>query len=121
MVLARIPGGLLRDLIEDRLAGRGGGLFISGGRVRYDPSRPDGQRLVEITIGDAPLDTARVYRVAMTDYLAEGNSGLGRLRTLPQESFLPEGVTDRQVLASYIRRVKVLETKNDGRWSQVGR
>lgn len=121
MVLARIGGALLRALIEDRLAGRGGGLFISGGRVRYDPSRPDGQRLVEFTIGGAPLDTARVYRVAMTDYLAEGNSGLGRLKSLPQESFLPAGMTDRQVLASYLRRVKVLETRNDGRWSRVGR
>lgn len=121
MVLARIGGAMLRDLIEDRLAGRGGGLFISGGRVRYDPSRPDGQRLVEFTIGGAPVDTARVYRVAMTDYLAEGNSGLGRLKALPQESFLPAGMTDRQVLASYVRRVKALETRNDGRWSRIGR
>jgi 2',3'-cyclic-nucleotide 2'-phosphodiesterase (5'-nucleotidase family) len=76
---------------------------------------------VEFTVGGAPVDTARVYRVAMTDYLAEGNSGLGRLKSLPQESFLPEGVTDRQVLASYMRRVAVLETRNDGRWSRIGR
>jgi 5'-nucleotidase / UDP-sugar diphosphatase len=121
MVLARVSGATLRDLIEDRLAGRGGGLFISGGRVRYDPTRPDGQRLVEFTIGGVPLDTARVYRVAMTDYLAEGNSGLGRLKSLPQEAFLPEGITDRQALSNYIRRLKVLEPRNDGRWSRVGR
>lgn len=121
MVLARVPGAMLRDLIEDRLAGRGGGLFISGGRVRYDPSRPDRERLVEFTIGGAPIDTARVYRVAMTDYLAEGNSGLGRLRSLPPESFMPAGMTDRQVLSSYIRRHRVLEVTNDGRWSRVAR
>ena len=121
MVLAQVPGGMLRDLIEDRLAGRGGGLFISGGRVRYDPSRPDGARLVAFTVGGAPLDTSRIYRVAMTDYLAEGNSGLGRLRSLPAEAFLPAGMTDREALGNYIRRVRTLEPTNDGRWAAAGR
>ncbi len=121
MVLAQIPGAILRGLIEDRLAGRGGGLFISGGRVRYDPARPDGERLVDFTIAGAPVDTTRVYRVAMTDYLAEGNSGLTRLTSLPQEAFLPAGFSDRQVLSRYIRRVGVLEPKNDGRWARVPR
>jgi 2',3'-cyclic-nucleotide 2'-phosphodiesterase (5'-nucleotidase family) len=121
MVLATIPGAMLRDLIVDRLAGRGGGLFISGGRVRYDPSRPDRERLVEFTIGGAPLDTSRIYRVALTDYLAEGNSGLSRLRTLPPEAFLPAGMTDRQALSAYIRNHKVLDVSNDGRWSRVAR
>jgi len=119
LVLARVPGGVLRALIEDRLAGRAAGLFISGGRVRYDLSRPDGDRLVAFEIGGVPLDTARVYRVAMTDYLAEGNSGLGRLRDLPPEAFLPAGITDRQALSNYIRRHQVLEPRNDGRWSRV--
>ena len=121
MVLANIPGAMLRDLIEDRLSGRGGGLFISGGRVRYDPSRPDRERLVEFTIGGASLDTARVYRVALTDYLAEGNSGLSRLRALPAEAFLPAGMTDRQTLSIYIRNHPALDVKNDGRWSRVAR
>lgn len=121
MVLATISGGVLRGLIEDRLAGRGGGLFISGGRVRYDPSRPDGQRLVEFEIAGAPVDTVRIYRVAMTDYLAEGNSGLSRLRDLPEETFLPAGLTDRQALSSYIRRHGSLDPRNDGRWSRVPR
>jgi len=121
MVLANVPGAMLRGLIEDRLAGRGGGLFISGGRVRYDPSRPDHERLVEFTVGEAPIDTTRTYRVAMTDYLAEGNSGLSRLRSLPPEAFLPAGMTDRQALSNYIRRHPLLEAKNDGRWSRVAR
>ncbi len=119
MVLAELGGAMLRDLIEDKLRGRGGGLFISGGRVRYDLSRPDGRRLAEFSIGGAPLDTARTYKVAMTDYLAEGNSGLTRLQTLPPETFLPTGFTDREVLSRYIRRLQVLSPRNDGRWEKV--
>jgi 2',3'-cyclic-nucleotide 2'-phosphodiesterase (5'-nucleotidase family) len=119
MVLAQLTGGMLRALIEDKLAGSGGGIFISGGRVRYDLGRPDGARVVEFTVGGAPLDTSRVYRVALTNYLAEGNSGMGRLRVLPPETFLPSGFTDRELLGRYIRRVGVLSPVNDGRWQRV--
>lgn len=121
LVLARLRGGLLRALLEDKLAGRGGGMFISGGRVRYDPERPDGARIVEFTVGGAPLDTVRVYSVALTDYLAEGNSGLGRLRELPPETFLPAGMTDREALTRYIREHHDLSAVNDGRWSRARR
>jgi 5'-nucleotidase/UDP-sugar diphosphatase len=121
VVVALLPGAMLRDLIEDKLAGTGGGIFISGGSVRYDPARPSGRRLLDLTIGGAALDTARVYRVATTDYLAEGNSGMGRLAALPPEAFLPTGFTDREVLGRYIRRLKVLEPKNDGRWTRTAR
>jgi 2',3'-cyclic-nucleotide 2'-phosphodiesterase (5'-nucleotidase family) len=121
MVLAELPGSLLRDLIEDKLAGSAQGIFISGGRVRYDPDRPSGARLTEFLVGGAPIDTARTYKVALTDYLAEGNSGLTRLASLPPERFLPTGFTDREVLARYIRRVGVLNLRNDGRWSRIKR
>jgi 5'-nucleotidase/UDP-sugar diphosphatase len=121
MVLARLSGGVLRALMEDKLVGSGGGIFISGGRVRFDLTRPEGSRLVEFTIGGAPVDTARIYRVAMTDYLAEGNSGLARLKALPTELFQPASFSDRDVLTRYIRRVGTLNPKNDGRWMKVRR
>jgi 2',3'-cyclic-nucleotide 2'-phosphodiesterase (5'-nucleotidase family) len=119
MVTARLTGAFLRALLEDKLAGRGDGIFISGGRVRFDPARPDGDRIVEFTIAGAPLDTARVYTVAMTDYLSEGNSGLARLRDLPDETFMPASFTDREVLTRYIRRHGALRPVNDGRWMRA--
>jgi len=121
MLVARVPGGMLRGLVEDRLGGRGAGIFISGGRVRYDLSRPEGARLVDFTVGGAPIDTLRTYSVALTDYLAEGNSGMTRLLALPPESFLPAGFTDRQVLAQWLRRQETIEPRNDGRWARVAR
>lgn len=119
MVVARVPGGMLRGLIEDKLAGGGGGAFISGGRVRYDLSRPNGERLVEFQVGRAPIDTLKTYTVALTDYLAEGNSGMGRLLGLPAESFMPAGFTDREVLTRWVRRLGTIQPVNDGRWTRV--
>lgn len=119
MVLVRMRGGMLRAVLEDKLGGRADGIFISGGRVRFDPSRPEGDRIVSIQVAGAPLDTARIYRVAMTDYLSEGNSGMARLRAIPPEDVQPAGFTDREVLARYIRRVGVLRITNDGRWLRL--
>jgi 2',3'-cyclic-nucleotide 2'-phosphodiesterase (5'-nucleotidase family) len=119
MVVATVPGTMLRDLIEDKLSGRGGGIFASGMKVRFDLTRPEGSRIVEFEVGGSPIDTTRTYTLALTDYLAEGNSGFGRLTALPNEAFYPAGATDREVVSRYIRRVKVLEPVNDGRWVQV--
>lgn len=121
LVIAKMPGALVRDLLEDRLRGRATGIYLSGGVVRYDPSRPEGSRLVSFTIGGAPLDTARVYRVGLTDYLAEGNSGLERLRALGPEDLEPSGFTDRDVLRRYLRRIGTLRPVNDGRWLRVSK
>jgi 2',3'-cyclic-nucleotide 2'-phosphodiesterase (5'-nucleotidase family) len=120
MLVATVPGAMLRDLMEDKLRGRGSGVYVSGMKVRFDLSRPEGARIVSFEVGGAPLDTTRTYRLAITDYLAEGNSGFGRIAALPPEAFSPAGATDRELLARYIRRVKELAPANDGRWVRAG-
>jgi 2',3'-cyclic-nucleotide 2'-phosphodiesterase (5'-nucleotidase family) len=116
MVVVEMPGAMLRGLLEDKVAGGGEGLYVSGGRVRVDPGRPDGERIVELQVAGAALDAAATYRVAMTDYLAEGNSGLGRLRQLPPGNVRHMGASDRDVVARYIEKRRVLDLRNDGRW-----
>jgi 2',3'-cyclic-nucleotide 2'-phosphodiesterase (5'-nucleotidase family) len=56
---------------------QGAGRFpqISGMRVVVDPSRPAGQRVVEVLVGGAPLDPTRIYTVATNDFLARGGDG----------------------------------------------
>jgi 5'-nucleotidase/UDP-sugar diphosphatase len=120
MVLVTMPGSLLRGILEDKLAGNGGGIFISGGKVRYDLSKPDGHRIVDFTIGGQPEDDNKTYKVAMTNYLAEGNSGMGRLRDeLKPEDILYTGYSDLDVLRNYIKEKRILDPKNDGRWVKI--
>jgi 2',3'-cyclic-nucleotide 2'-phosphodiesterase (5'-nucleotidase family) len=119
MVIVEMTGEFLRQILEDKLRGRGGGVFFSGGKVRYDLALPDGERIIEFTKDGAPVDPEREYRVAMTNYLAEGNSGLWRLRELPSEKVLYTGYQDREVLSRYIQKKEVLNPSNDGRWVKV--
>jgi 2',3'-cyclic-nucleotide 2'-phosphodiesterase (5'-nucleotidase family) len=79
-----VSGARLRETLEQGLAGldrEGGGyLQLSGMRMSYDPRRPVGQRIVSIDIGGAALDPARIYTLAVADYVAGGGDGITALR-----------------------------------------
>ncbi|MBI3710052.1 MAG: bifunctional metallophosphatase/5'-nucleotidase [Proteobacteria bacterium] len=66
-LLAAIENGVSR--IEDK---QGRFPQIAGMRFTYDLKRPRGGRVISVTIGSAPLDAAKTYRVATTDYLMGG-------------------------------------------------
>jgi 2',3'-cyclic-nucleotide 2'-phosphodiesterase (5'-nucleotidase family) len=119
MVLMDLTGAELKMVLEDKLKGRGSGIFISGGQVRFDLSREEGDRIVSFTIAEQPVDPEAMYRVAMTNYLAEGNSGMWRLREVPTERKLYTGYVDRQCLSEYISELGVISPRNDGRWLPV--
>ena len=52
-----------------------GFLQVSGVRFRYDPGKPGGKRVAEVTVGGGPLDAAKTYTVATTRPLANGQQG----------------------------------------------
>lgn len=79
VVTVEMRGRQLRDALEEGLANiereAGGFLQVSGLRVVYDPARPPGQRVRQVTAGGAPLDPDRLYTVATIDYLVRGGDG----------------------------------------------
>ena len=79
-----VTGRALRTALEQGLTNReregGGFLQVAGLRVRFDPTRPAGQRVVAVEVGGAPLDPERRYTVAVADYVARGGDGITALR-----------------------------------------
>jgi 2',3'-cyclic-nucleotide 2'-phosphodiesterase (5'-nucleotidase family) len=60
---------------------KGAGRFpqVSGMAYVFDPTAPAGSRIVEVTVGGAPLDPDRVYRLATNDFVLAGGDGYGAL------------------------------------------
>jgi 2',3'-cyclic-nucleotide 2'-phosphodiesterase (5'-nucleotidase family) len=56
-------------------AGAAGRLHWAGGSFVYRFSNPDQQRVLSASVGGAPLDPARIYRVVTIDYLYTGGDG----------------------------------------------
>lgn len=116
IVVIKMPGLMLRELLEGKLERNRSGLAIGGGKVVYEKARTDGEKITTFMVGGKPLQNDAEYRVAMTDYLAEGNSGLGRLGEISEENIARTGIMLRDAVSQYIQKNAPLRIKNDGRW-----
>ncbi|MGV7030037.1 bifunctional metallophosphatase/5'-nucleotidase [Methylobacterium symbioticum] len=107
-VLVAIDGAALHALLENGLAdyGRPAGRLVqvSGLVIRLDPERPQGARILSVTVDGAPLDLGRIYTVAANNFLYDGGNGYGALRS--GRTLI--GTTDGKLVANevmtYIRR-----------------
>ena len=54
-------------------------LQVSGISVRFDSSRPAGQRVLAIRVGSAEIEPGRSYQTAMPIALARGSAGYFRI------------------------------------------
>ena len=116
IVVFQATGRQIKQILEAKVRGGRRGLAVSGARVVVNKSLPDGQRVVSVTIGGQPLEPERTYRVATTDYLMEGNSGLSMLAQVPREQVAYTGILLREAVIEYIRRNSPLNVQPDGRW-----
>jgi 2',3'-cyclic-nucleotide 2'-phosphodiesterase (5'-nucleotidase family) len=82
-VLLEMTGEDLRAALEHGVSGieeeAGRFLQVSGMRYAFDPRRPVGDRVLEVSVGGAPLDPRRTYTVATNDYIANGGDGFSML------------------------------------------
>ncbi|RMH76175.1 MAG: bifunctional metallophosphatase/5'-nucleotidase [Calditrichaeota bacterium] len=116
IVSFQASGRLIKQILERKLRGSGRGLVISGARVVFNRNLPDGQRVVYVEIGGKPLEPDRIYRVATSDYLIEGNSGLSMLRDIPRSEVAFSGILMREALIEYFEQHSPVRAKVDGRW-----
>jgi 2',3'-cyclic-nucleotide 2'-phosphodiesterase (5'-nucleotidase family) len=75
-VVTELKGADVKAALENglRYLGTPAGRFpqVAGLVVEVDRSRPEGRRIVSATVGSAPLDEAKSYRVATVDFLLRG-------------------------------------------------
>lgn len=72
---------ILQALEHGVAAGTPQGRFpqVSGMAYVWDPSADPGARIVEVTVGGAPLDPTATYTLATNDFLLGGGDGYGML------------------------------------------
>lgn len=81
LVVVSISGARLREVLEYGLGLRirhgfsGGMPQVSGMRIVYDPRRPEGRRIVSLTVGGQPVHDEKSYSLATSSYLAAGGDG----------------------------------------------
>jgi 5'-nucleotidase len=101
VVSMKLTGAQIRDALErqwqDPLPPHN--LAVSGLSYTYDPTRPAGQRVQEIFVGDVPLEPTRTYTAAMMDYLSIGGDGY---TVFSKGTLITTGPSDVNTFASYL-------------------
>lgn len=119
LVLLEMSGDTLKQIIEHKISGIRRGLAIAGGKVEYDTSRENYNRLTYFQVGDYPFYPKKEYRVVTTDYLAAGNAGFNLLTQLDEIHIFNTGILLRDIIEEYIRLnspINSMDVRIDGRW-----
>ncbi len=118
VVVISMTGEFLKKIMEIRVKGRRAGVIMSGARIVFNRSRPDMDRITTFEIGGQILDPNKIYRVATSDYIAQGNIGLSVLKTVPQEDIYYTGTMTRDMVAAYIKEHSPISPRIDQRWKE---
>jgi 2',3'-cyclic-nucleotide 2'-phosphodiesterase (5'-nucleotidase family) len=94
---------------------------VSGLRFSFDPSRPKGQRVVQVTVGGKELREDVTYTLATMKFLAGGKDGYTMLKDAPSRPALKDGHTPRDVLSAAIAAESPISPEVDGRIQRVRR
>lgn len=101
---------------------KGAGRFpqVSGMAFVYDPAKEPGSRIVSVTVGGAPLDPAKTYKVAVNDYILGGGDGYDALGA---GVLMPDAGGSRLVaqdVMTYVEKAGKVSPAVEGRIKTVG-
>lgn len=100
IVTVRLTGDQVRELLENGV-GPSTCVQVSGISFAFDPSRPRGQRVADVTLpGGRPLEPGRLYVVAVNDFMAQGGDGYRMLaegKDLKDTGILVRNALERDV------------------------
>ena len=118
-LLLEIKGADILDALENGVSKveEAAGRFphVSGITVEADLSKPAGSRIVSATIDGAPIDAAKLYKLATNDFMAKGGDGYVALKKGKQLL----GERDAKLMANdvmaYVKAKGEVEPKVEGR------
>ncbi|MBN2515431.1 MAG: bifunctional metallophosphatase/5'-nucleotidase [Deltaproteobacteria bacterium] len=108
-----LTGRQIRELMEHGATlPHGGILQTSGISVTYDFKKPVGERVVNVDVGNNPLNPMNVYTVTTNDFLAAGGDGY---TTFKEGENIRYGDSLRDVFVEYIKKLSPVGPKIEGR------
>ena len=111
IVKVELNGKLLKQVLEHGVARSGPGEDnepgrfpqISGFRYEYDVTKPVGSRVVSVTVNGQPLDNAKTYTLATSDFLVQGGDGYTMLKEANPLTTASEAPKDSEVFEAAIK------------------
>jgi 5'-nucleotidase / UDP-sugar diphosphatase len=119
LVTIDVRGSALKAAIENGLsrlpAPSGRFPQVAGLKIEADPSRPAGNRVLSIKVGDTPLDADKTYSVATIDFMARGGDDYVAFRDAKPVLPPADSPTVAFEVIDYIKGIATIRTSVDGR------
>ena len=97
----QMTGAQIREVLEHSLSLIHGMAQVSGLRAIYDMRQPVGHRVVELRIGGQLVDDRKLYRVGITNFIAEGGD---EYYTLMKSQPIEKGPLLSEIVMDYFRK-----------------
>jgi len=118
LMVFEMDGRLLKEVIEYRVSAGHHGVYMAGGKIIYNKTRPDYDRVTFFEVGGETWDPDRIYRVVTSDFLATGNAGLYMLPLVPEDKKMRTSTTCMDAAVHYIERHSPISNNIDERWTR---
>lgn len=112
LYLLEVTGEELLAILETGMQGRRRDMEISGFTCRRNQLLPDGSKIEDPMVNGEPLETDRLYTLATTGYLAQGNVGYG---IMLEHDASYTGVTLLEAVTDHIADVSPITPDNTTR------
>ena len=122
--MTQIPGSQLLAALENGVSqvDKGAGRFpqIAGMTVVYDPKAEPGKRISEVKVGGEPLDLAKLYKVAVNDYMLGGGDGYTALGGGRMINDTGAGTLVANVVMDFVQKAGTVKPAVEGRIKTLG-
>lgn len=109
-----LSGAELLNALEINSSGNYELMQVSGLRYTYDPEKPKGERVIEVSVDGQPLLAEKKYKVTINDYMLDhSDKFLGMAKENLKYEIHPG--LDRDVYIQAVRDQKAIDSKIEGR------
>ena len=116
-----VTGSLMKAILEHGTSAypepAGGFPHVGGMTYQIDLSRPVGDRIINMMVGDEPMDMEATFLLVTNDFLAAGGDGYTMLAELPTHRRM---MAMDEAVVEYLREVGTVAPVMEGRITVVG-
>ncbi|UWQ15213.1 5'-nucleotidase/apyrase family protein [Aliiroseovarius sp. M344] len=116
----QVSGATILEALENGVSqheeGAGRFLQVAGMKYTFDVSKPAGERISDVMVGDAPIDPAKIYGVVSNNFVRNGGDGFVMFRDA--ENAYDFGPDLADVTAEYMAQMGPVTPMLDGRITQ---